>query len=229
MAAGSIKLQSNDTRIATVTFEDGAAGNVSVVVPKEGGVLASEGYAVAKSGEETIAGIKTFSSSPIVPTPTTDMQASNKGYVDAFPLSGTIQGIKVGNTSVADATTLDWYEEGTFTPTIVGFTTAGVGTYTIQTGSYTRIGDTVVAHVRIATTAHTGTGQMQISGFPFVIAGSRIEQIIAGFNLTITGSVYIESISNATSCFLYALNNGVVTPLNMDVACALVFTAIYKA
>jgi len=66
MAAGSIKLQANDTRIATVTFEDGAAGNVSVVVPKEGGVLASEGYAVAKSGDETIAGIKTFTSPPVV-------------------------------------------------------------------------------------------------------------------------------------------------------------------
>jgi len=64
MAAGSIKLQANDTRIATVTFEDGAAGNVSVVVPKEGGVLASEDYAVAKSGDETVAGVKTFSSTP---------------------------------------------------------------------------------------------------------------------------------------------------------------------
>jgi len=70
MAAGSIKLQSNDTRIATVTFEDGAAGNVLVVVPKEGGVLASEGYAIAKSGDETKEGVLTFSSSPIVPTPT---------------------------------------------------------------------------------------------------------------------------------------------------------------
>lgn len=44
MAAGNIKLQANDLRIATVTFEDGAVGNVSVVVPKEGGVLASETY-----------------------------------------------------------------------------------------------------------------------------------------------------------------------------------------
>ncbi len=30
----------------------------------------------------TIAGVKTFSASPIVPTPTTDMQASTKKYVD---------------------------------------------------------------------------------------------------------------------------------------------------
>ena len=40
------------------------------------------GAKVATTGNETVAGIKTFSSSPIVPTPTTDMQASTKKYVD---------------------------------------------------------------------------------------------------------------------------------------------------
>lgn len=50
MGAGSIKLQASDTRIATVTFEDGAAGNVNVVVPKEGGVLASEDYVTSEIG-----------------------------------------------------------------------------------------------------------------------------------------------------------------------------------
>jgi hypothetical protein len=37
---------------------------------------------VKKTGEQNIAGVKTFSSSPIVPTPTEDMQASTKKYVD---------------------------------------------------------------------------------------------------------------------------------------------------
>ena len=39
---------------------------------------------VADTGNETVAGVKTFSSSPIVPTPTTDMQASTKLYVDTL-------------------------------------------------------------------------------------------------------------------------------------------------
>ena len=39
------------------------------------------GY-VKNTGNETIAGVKTFSSSPIVPTPTTDNQVANKKYVD---------------------------------------------------------------------------------------------------------------------------------------------------
>lgn len=37
---------------------------------------------VHKTGNETIVGVKTFSSSPIVPTPTTGTQAVNKDYAD---------------------------------------------------------------------------------------------------------------------------------------------------
>lgn len=37
---------------------------------------------VSKSGNETIAGVKTFSSSPIIPAPTTDMQPATKKYID---------------------------------------------------------------------------------------------------------------------------------------------------
>jgi len=44
--------------------------------------------AVILTGDQTVAGVKTFSSSPIVPTPTTDYQASTKKYVDGkFPTS----------------------------------------------------------------------------------------------------------------------------------------------
>lgn len=38
--------------------------------------------AMQKTGAETVAGVKTFSSSPVVPTPTTSGQAATKGYVD---------------------------------------------------------------------------------------------------------------------------------------------------
>lgn len=54
---------------------------------------------VGTSGDETIAGIKTFSSSPVVPTPTTDYQASTKKYVDdsmAAAGAGDITGVTAG-------------------------------------------------------------------------------------------------------------------------------------
>lgn len=56
MAAGEVNLQANDLRIATVTFEDGAAGNVGVVVPKEGGILASEAYVTSQIGAIPVIG-----------------------------------------------------------------------------------------------------------------------------------------------------------------------------
>lgn len=37
---------------------------------------------VKKTGDQTIEGVKTFESSPVIPAPTTDMQASTKEYVD---------------------------------------------------------------------------------------------------------------------------------------------------
>lgn len=43
---------------------------------------------VQKTGNETIAGIKTFSSSPVVPAPTTDLQAATKKYVDDSVTAG---------------------------------------------------------------------------------------------------------------------------------------------
>lgn len=44
MAAGNILLQANDSKIANIVFEEGASGNMSVTVPKEGGTLANESY-----------------------------------------------------------------------------------------------------------------------------------------------------------------------------------------
>lgn len=50
---------------------------------------AADTAVVHNTGAETIAGIKTFSSSPIVPlTPTTSTQAASKGYVDSLPAGG---------------------------------------------------------------------------------------------------------------------------------------------
>lgn len=40
------------------------------------------------TGAQTVAGVKTFSSSPIVPTPTTNTQAANKTYVDTAVAGG---------------------------------------------------------------------------------------------------------------------------------------------
>lgn len=56
----------------------GGAGGTATTVEAIGG----KGAVVMLTGNQTVAGVKTFSSSPVVPTPTTDMQAATKKYVD---------------------------------------------------------------------------------------------------------------------------------------------------
>ena len=89
-------------------------------------------------------------------------------------------GLKPGNTANANANVFDWYEEGTFTPTVVGVTTAGAGTYSVQSGQYVRVGNKVKFTINLAWSAHTGTGIMRVSGLPFTSAS--IAAFSAQFN-----------------------------------------------
>jgi hypothetical protein len=72
--------------------------------------------------------------------------------------------------SVADANTLDDYEEGTWTPVITGTSVAGSATYSTQSGTYVKIGKYVFLQMFVTfTSAHTGTGGTKVGGFPFTI------------------------------------------------------------
>ena len=113
------------------------------------------------------------------------------------------KGIKFPATQVAstDANTLDDYEEGTWTPTVVGSTTAG--TYETQTanGFYQKIGRdvTVRAQVQLAGSISAGgTGSYLFGGMPFNIDVSDN----AGAGSVLTDSVQLEGSSNAA---VYAL------------------------
>lgn len=96
-------------------------------------------------------------------------------------------GISPGNTANADANTLDWYAEGTWTP-VLTFATPGdqniVYAGSGQIGRYTRIGDTVFlfCHINTSTFTHTtSAGNLQITGCPFTsvnVAG--LTQISSG-------------------------------------------------
>lgn len=61
------------------------------------------------------------------------------------------------------------YEEGTWTPVIIGSSTAGAGTYSLQEGFYTKIGRQVTVTGTVVWSAHTGTGTMRVSGLPYTI------------------------------------------------------------
>lgn len=74
-------------------------------------------------------------------------------------------GINLGNE------TLSVYDEGTFTPTIA-FGGASVGvTYSLQAGSYVRIGSLVAVHIQMTLTSRgSSTGAVTIGTLPFTPA-----------------------------------------------------------
>jgi hypothetical protein len=74
-----------------------------------------------------------------------------------------------GDTAAANA--LDDYEEGTFTPTVIGGSTAGTGTYNLQSGSYTKVGRLVSFRLQVFWSSHTGTGGLFVSSLPFSCSG----------------------------------------------------------
>ena len=77
-------------------------------------------------------------------------------------------GVNPNGTASANPEVLDAYEEGTWTPTLVGGTTAG--SYTVSTASakYTRIGQQVTVTAGMVTTINSaGTGVLTFGGLPF--------------------------------------------------------------
>lgn len=69
---------------------------------------------------------------------------------------------------------LNWYEEGTFTPTYTSTGTPPTVTYSHQYGKYTRIGRQVFFTIEIGTnSALPGTGLLAVGGLPFTAVNDR--------------------------------------------------------
>lgn len=82
------------------------------------------------------------------------------------------------------------YEEGTFTPVVVGTGSAGAGTYFTQKGRYTKIGRLVFVEINLGWSAHTGTGDMQVSGLPFQPNADTVSQLSTGtYDLSLSPGV----------------------------------------
>jgi len=135
---------------------------------------------------------------------TVDLGKSDSRFKDLY-LSG---GVYLGGTGSANQ--LDDYEEGTFTPTLGGGTSFGTTTYTTQTGTYTKIGDTVHVRIYLDVSATTGSGFLKIGGIPFTVAslGSIGAFLPSGLNWG--GGSYLQSYATGGDAFLrvyYASDN----------------------
>jgi len=175
-----------------------------------------------------VTGISTFTNGPVlVGTATSNASGAKLQTSDGltFPVS---------QVASADANTLDDYEEGTFTPTVIGSSTAGTASYTVQVGSYTKIGQQVTVQLNVVYSGGTGTGNLNISGLPFTCANVA--------NRFFVGSLVLESVTttalnqaycgvgaNTASIDLaqFPLGGGSATNVSYDAAGQIIVTLTY--
>jgi hypothetical protein len=146
-------------------------------------------------------------------------------------------GITFPATAVActDANTLDDYEEGTFTPTVIGSTTAGTATYGAQSARYTKIGRAVQFELFLNWSGGTGTGDLQISGLPFTPASSNtFPACVIGYvnNLTLTAlNIAIANILDSPAVILIRqtpTGGGAASNVAYDAAAQLLISGTYS-
>lgn len=164
----------------TAALPNGAVGtdqlaNASISFAKLGAEFTAAGKALFDDADAS-AQLTTLGVSPFIKTLLDDSNAATARTTlgAASLVANTFTGLQVcqaglqlPNANQAGNVTLDWYEKGSFTPVILGDTTAGVGTYVEQVGNYTRVGRLVTYNAVLRWTAHTGTGALKIGGFPW--------------------------------------------------------------
>jgi len=107
------------------------------------------------------------------PTEKARINAFGIGLGGTAPTSGMGIAFPASQSSSSDANTLDDYEEGTFTPTILATTTNPTVSYGRQDGRYVKIGMLVYASGSVLVNTITGgSGSLVIGGFPFTSRNS---------------------------------------------------------
>jgi len=119
----------------------------------------------------------------------------------------------------------------TWTPTMVGNSTAGVTTYALQQGAWVRVGSLVVVTGTVVWTAATGTGNANF-GLPFTAANTTNQFFSGGVRVegvTFTNSAPQVVISPNTAFFnlISPITNAVGATVTVEAAGNVIFTVSY--
>ena len=161
----------------------------------------------------------------------TDEIARITGYSNS--ISGILISAYANNNFYANAS----FPASTFSPTIIGTSTAGTATYSVQQGNYTKIGNRVFFNCYVAWTGHTGTGNMQMSGFPFVSNATANTQSALSIsfvdNISLTAgnipSAYFEVNSQRVVFSQSPTGGGAAAAVPLDTAGAVMVAGSYLA
>ena len=100
--------------------------------------------------------------------------------------------------AASDANTLDDYEEGTWSPVFAGTGSNPTVTYTQQTGTYTKIGNTVRFSLSLQWSAFSGGSGALVVSLPFAISavasyqGTTFLAYSSGISQLVHGSGYVD-------------------------------------
>lgn len=123
--------------------------------------------------------------------------STKKATIDQILAPASGKGI---NFSAAGGDTLTMYDEGTWTPTVVGTSTAGTATYGLQSGTYTRIGRMVYFQCELVWSGGTGTGNLRIAGLPFTCGANNCAVSVGDIeNVALTALFYVAGAYVAAS------------------------------
>lgn len=118
----------------------------------------------------------------------------------------------------------------TYTPTMIGETTAGATTYTTQNGQYTQIGNIIFAWGYVVWTAATGTGNMIIS-LPFARNNANIVMPVTLYvdGITFASGAPMGAVVPGAAYFrlYYPASNAATTVIAVEAAGQVGFTAVY--
>lgn len=159
---------------------------------------------------------------------TGDVWFANPTLVFGRETSATSDALKSINELVLD--------QGAFTPTISGTTTAGAGTYTTQIGRYQRIGKRVFFEISLVWTAHTGTGNLSVTGLPFTsanITANHTPAVNVNFSNLVVGAgkqLTAQVANNGTTIFPTASDvaGGAFAFVAIDAAASLWLSGQYE-
>ena len=134
-------------------------------------------------------------------------------------------GVTLGNGSTyAAANTLDDYEEGTWTPTVVG----GMASFTTQSAYYTKIGNLVTVNFFIDALVTKSGSTLSIGGLPFsLFSGSNYS---TGAAETGGGeSMIARANNNTTNMNFYKTNSTNTIAIGTDLGARLIATVTYRS
>ena len=136
-----------------------------------------------------------------------NVQIANGNLVFATAGTGIDFSATANSSGTMTSELLNDYEEGTWSPSIYGTTTAGTTTYFQRAGTYTKVGRVVTVQVFVTITNQTGTGALRLGNLPFT-AGS-------GAN-TFPCAVKIENLALFASHYPVFSVAGGTTYINME-------------